>query len=319
MALDDDAKRQYIDARTVFQAWEDARKVAKEVTGGMYWKHAGETDYLIRTSTKNSQKSLGPRSAETEAIYTRFFTRKTTAEDREKSLREMLKRHQRLNRALHVGRVPAIVVDILDVISAAGLSDYFTVVGTHALYAFEAAVGVRIMDSSAMETRDVDLLWDSRKRVQFVSNMKQQGGGMIGLLQKVDASFQIRHDQQYTATNSKGFEVDIIRREVEGNDPHPVRLSDAEDDFWVTQARNAGSLLSAPRFSSVIVSSAGYMARMNTISPLAFARFKRWMAEQADRDPLKRSRDLRQAEVVDALVDEYLPHLRNDLNASRSG
>ena len=137
---------------------------------------------------------------------------------------------------------------------------------------------------------------------------------MVGLLQKVDPTFAVREDQKYTATNSKGFEVDIIRREVEGNDPHPVRLSDAEDDFWVTQARNAGALLSAPRFSSVIVSTSGYMARMNTISPVVFSQFKRWMSEQPDRDPLKRSRDVRQAEVVDALIGEYFPHLRGSIS-----
>ena len=310
MELDDDAKRQYIDANSTFQAWEKAREAAKEVRGGMYWKRTGQTDYLIRTTPANAQKSLGPRTSETESIYDSFFSRKNTAEKRETDLRDRVKVNQRLNRALHVGRTPAIVVDILATLAQAGLSDYFTVVGTHALYAYETTAGVRIMDSSTMETRDVDLLWDTRKRVQFVSDMKLLGSSMIGLLQKVDPSFAIRDDQKYTATNSKGFEVDILRREAEGNDPHPIRLSDDKDDFWVTQARNAGALLSAPRFSSVIVSTSGHMARMNTISPVVFSQFKRWMAEQPDRDPLKRSRDKRQADAVDTLVDEYLPHLR---------
>lgn len=309
--VDDAAKRQYIDAKTTFQAWEAAKKAAKEVRGGMYWKRTGETDYLIRTTTANAQKSLGPRSAETEKIIDKFFARKTSLEERESSLRSMLQRQQRLNRALHVGRTPAIVVDILNTIYSAGLSDYFTVVGTHALYAFEMSAGVRILDSSTMETRDVDLLWDTRKRVQFVSDMKLQRTSMVGLLQKVDPSFEIRSGQKYTATNSKGFEVDIIRRQVEGDDPHTIRMSEDEDDFWVTQAKNAGTLLMAPRFSSIVVSSSGYMARMNTISPVAFSQFKQWMSGLDERDPLKRSRDLRQSMVVDALVDEYLPHLRD--------
>ena len=310
--LDDGAKRQYIDANSTYQAWENACKAAKEVRGGMYWKRTGQTDYLIRTTPSNAQKSLGPRTTETEAIYNNFFIRKNTAEKREADLRDRVKLNQRLNRALHVGRVPAIVIDILNALAAAGLADYFTVVGTHALYAYETTAGVRIMDSATMETRDVDLLWDARKRVKFVSEMKQQGYSMVKLLQKVDPTFAIREDQKYTATNSKGFEVDILRREAIGNDPHPIRLSDDEDDFWATQARNAGALLSAPRFSSVIVSTSGYMARMNTISPVVFSQFKRWMAEQPDRDPLKRSRDKRQAEVVETIVDQYLPHFRVD-------
>jgi hypothetical protein len=310
MDVDDGAKRQYIDSKSTFQAWEAAVKAAREVRGGMYWKPSGQTDYLIRTSPANAQKSLGPRSAETESIYAAFMARKTAAKQREADLRERMRINQRLNRALHVGRAPTIVVDILNRLEQAGLAEYFTVVGTHALYAYEIAAGVRIMDSNAMETRDVDLLWDTRKRVQFVSTMKVLGSSMVGILRQVDPTFSIRNDQKYTAVNSKGFEVDILRREAIDNDPHPVRLSDDDDDFWVTQARNAGMLLSAPRFSSVIVSSAGYMARMNTISPVVFSRFKRWLSEQDDRENLKRTRDERQADVVDLLVAEYLPHLQ---------
>lgn len=310
MDVDDGAKRQYIDSKSTFQAWEAAVKAAREVRGGMYWKPSGQTDYLIRTSPANAQKSLGPRSAETESIYAAFMARKTAAKQREADLRDRMRINQRLNRALHVGRAPTIVVDILNRLEQAGLAEYFTVVGTHALYAYEIAAGVRIMDSNAMETRDVDLLWDTRKRVQFVSTMKVLGSSMVGILRQVDPTFSIRNDQKYTAVNSKGFEVDILRREAIDNDPHPVRLSDDDDDFWVTQARNAGMLLSAPRFSSVIVSSAGYMARMNTISPVVFSRFKRWLSEQDDRENLKRTRDKRQADVVDLLVAEYLPHLQ---------
>lgn len=307
LEIDDAAKRQYIDSVSVFRAWEEASKAAQEVRGGMYWKRSGQAEYLIRTSPSNSQKSLGPKSAETEAIHQGFFARKSALEQREADLRDRVQLNQRLNRALHVGRVPVIVVDILNMLAAHGMSEYFTVVGTHALYAYESAAGVRIVDGSAMETQDIDLLWDVRKRLQFMGEMKILGSSMIGLLKKVDPTFVVRADQRCTATNSKGFEVDILRREVEENDPHPVRLSEAEDDFWVTQARKAGVLLSSPRFSSVIVSTTGRMARMNTISPNVFVQFKRWLAEQPDRDPLKRSRDRRQADVVAALMEEYFP------------
>lgn len=307
--IGDSAKRQYIDARSSFELWEAALSAASEVRGGMYWKCSAKADYLIRTSPTNSQKSLGVRSAETEAIYERFTAKKADVEARELALRSAITRHQRLNRALYVGRAPNIVVDILNALDGAGLAEHFTVVGTHALYAYETAAGVRIVDDSALETRDVDLLWDTRKRLQFVTRMKLQGSSMLGVLQKVDPSFAIRQDQRYTAAASNGFEVDIIRREAEGDDPHPVRLTDDEDDFWVVQARNANLLLNAPRFSSVIVSVTGRMARMNTVSPRVFSKFKQWLSVQEDRDPLKRTRDRRQAELVDALVEEYLPQV----------
>ncbi|MEK7413150.1 MAG: GSU2403 family nucleotidyltransferase fold protein, partial [Planctomycetota bacterium] len=261
----------------------------------------------IRTSPANAQKSLGPRSPETEQIYTRFTERKTTAEARERTLADELVRHQRMNRALYVGRAPQILIDILSVLQRASLAEHFSVVGTHALYAYEAAAGVRIANPEALATQDVDLLWDTRKRVSFVTAMKVQGSSMVGLLRKVDPTFQIRRDQLYTAVNAKGFEVDIIRREAIDGDPHPLQLTDDEEDFWATQARRAGTLLSGPQFSAIVVSSTGHMARMQTISPVAFCEFKRWMGTQPDRDPMKRNRDLLQAGIVDELIKEFLP------------
>lgn len=298
-----------MDALSTFTEWERSVKESAEVRGGMYWKPQGKTDYLIRTSPSNSQKSLGPRSLETESIHSKFTERKTSSEQRVKNLAAQLGVHKRLNRALFVGRAPQMLVDILAMMNRAGIAKNFTVVGTHALYAYEAAAGVRIESGDVLATKDIDLLWDTRKRIQFSTTMGAAGSSMLGLLKKVDPTFRLRRDQLYTAVNDKGFEVDIIRRETAEGDPHPLRITDAEDDFWVTQAERAAELLNAPRFSAMIVAPSGDMARMITISPIAFAKFKRWLAAQPTRDPMKRSRDTLQAEVVEQLTAEYLPHI----------
>ena len=90
-------------------------------------------------------------------------------------------------------------------------------------------------------------------------------------LRKVDATFRMRKlpakSQKCTAVNKDGFEVDIMRRERAGDDPHPIKLSAENDDFWVAQARRANVLLDSPGFSAVIVVSNGSMARMNTVPP----------------------------------------------------
>ena len=306
--IGDDARRQYIDARATFDALEAAQAQAAEVRGGMYWKAVRGQDYLVRTSAANAQKSLGPRSAETEAMHAHFVARKTSAEERVKDLSAALQRQQRLNRALFVGRVPAVVVDILAMLHKHRVAEHFTVVGTHAIYAYETAAGVRV-ESSAIATRDVDLLWDTRKRIRLATQLKRLDASVLALLRKVDKTFALVPGQLYTAVNSQGFEVDILRRQAQEQDPHPAQISDAEENFWVVQARNAEQLVSAPRFSAVVVAANGQMARMNTVHPLAFVRFKRWLAERHDRDPLKASRDSLQADTVAQLVDEYLPQL----------
>jgi hypothetical protein len=85
-------------------------------------------------------------------------------------LREALKDPERLNKALKVGRVPSIVLAVLQAIEDAGLGQHFIVVGTHAFYAYETAAWVRVVQG-ALATQDVDLLWDARRRVRFITDL----------------------------------------------------------------------------------------------------------------------------------------------------
>ena len=281
--------RQYIDAVAVFEALEEALEEAAQVRGGMYW-HAGpptspDAKYLVRTTPAGAETSLGSRTAELDAIYTRFTQRKRESAERVSGLQAALMQQQRLNRALRVGRVDPLVVALLNRLASTKLSEHFRVVGTHALYAYEAAAGVRL-DAEALATRDIDLLWDTRKRIIFSTQLARVDSSMLGVLKKVDATFRIRKGQKYTAVNKDGFEVDIIRRE-----------------------RRANVLLDSPAYSAVIVASNGSMARMNTVHPATFVAFKRWLSTQAERDALKRRRDALQADTVQELLEKYLPQL----------
>lgn len=305
--------RQYIDAVAVFEALDDAAAEAAQVRGGMYW-HAGpasspESRYLVRTTPAGAEKSLGTDTPETQAIYDKFTRRKQASVERLSGLKAALDQQQRMNRALRVGRVDPLVVALLNRLASTHLSEHFRVVGTHALYAYEAAAGVRL-DADALATRDIDLLWDTRKRIIFSTQLARVDSSMLGVLKKVDPTFRMRQSQKYTAVNKDGFEVDIIRREQTDDDPHPIKLSDEDDDFWVAQAHRANVLLDSPGFSAVIVATNGTMARMNTVHPATLVAFKRWLAGQADRDALKRRRDLLQADAVQVLLEQYLPQIQ---------
>lgn len=56
----------------------------------------------------------------------------------------------------------------------------------------------------------------------------------------------------------------------------------------------------------MVVTTGGGMACMN---PTAYVAFKRWLAEQPEREALKRRRDALQADAVQTLLDDYLPQL----------
>ena len=309
IALPDAALRQGIDSATVFTEFQHVLAEARGVAGGMYFKRQGDYEYLVRTSPDNRQQRVGARSPETEAIHASFTAEKARIESRLKSLRQALREAERLNKALKVGRVPTIVVDLLHVLHDAGLADHFRVVGTHALYAYETAAGVRITPG-ARATQDVDLLWDARKRVRFLADMARLDTSLLDVLRRADASFERKEGQLETAINARGFEVDFMRRQPEDDDPHPFRFSDDEGDLWPVQARRAALLTNTPVFEQVVVGNTGSMAVMRTVDPRTFVEFKRWMSKQRTRPAPRRQRDARQADIVQALLDEALltPH-----------
>lgn len=225
----------------------------------MFWKTQNGRDYLIRTTTRGGQKSLGTRSEQTEIIYKEFTVRKQRLEKRVSDLSNALELHRKLNKVFRVGRSPEILVAILNQLAVSGIADYFTVIGTQSLYAYAAAAGVRLEIGEA-EIRD--------------------------------------------------FDVDVIHRKAKEGQAHSLKLTDQGDETFVAQAEKIGILSDGERFTAMIVSGTGRMARMHTFSPIVFSKFKRWIATQDNRDPIKRQRDILQAELVEEMVSEFFPNLR---------
>lgn len=253
------------------------------------------------------QTSLGPPSPENEQIYERFMARKTTVEARQKQLRETVQQHTRINRALRVGRVPNVVMNTLNALAGAGLQQHFLTVGTHALYAFETACGVRVQ-TEATATQDIDLLPDTRKYLKFSTTMQRLDTSLLSIFQKVDKTFVLRDDQKYTAVNAAGFEIDVIQRAAQsraGSDPHPLSVSAFEKDFWAVQVPSGQALLDDGRFSQMVVATNGNMATMHAPSPDNIVRIKTALSQAPDRDPLKSRKDLLQAQVVQQLLNDH--------------
>lgn len=307
--LQENQLRQLSDAQSTWGHFLDARREAREVRGSMRWKTTGGRRYLVKSSPAGAETSLGPEDERTQAIFESFHRKKEQAEARLKAMKETVDVQRRLNRALRVGRTPAVVVRSLAAIDEAGLSDEFLTVGTHALYAYETAAGVRV-EQGALATLDLDLLFDASKLRAYTSRMKQSDArSLIEVFRRADPSFRVLRDRLQTAVNDSGFEIDIIRRMKTANDPHPLRMSDDEDDFWAVQADQGEKLASGRKFQQLVVAATGEMATMRTVHPLDFVRLKLELAQRPGRDPHKAPKDRLQAEVVQQLWDEYLRHL----------
>ena len=312
--LSESQKRQLIDAEMLFCALEQAEADAIRHRGSMFWREQDGGRYLIALSAHSRQRSLGPASPENELKYERFTKRKTEVEARLKSLREKAEEYRRMNKALRVGRTPDILIEVLNAMMRYGVAEHFLVVGTHALFAYETAAGVRL-PNDVMTTQDADLLFDTARRAAFMEVMKDRNMSFLGILKKVDKTFERDELDNHTARNANGYEIDLIRRfppDPEDNSEHPLQLTPEEGDLWPVRASMGQKLLSVARFDQVVVGVNGGMARMRTVHPLDFARIKRQLSKERNRNPLKKTKDLAQADMIETLVQECLPHLTKD-------
>jgi hypothetical protein len=303
-----DQARIFIDASQLYDAFREAYRNAYAYRGGMHWKKAKGKQYLFRSrGGYGAGKSLGPRSPETEHIYQKFHQNSAAAKARLKNLKRKILEHARYCKAAKINRVPDIVTKILRELDQRKLlGDHIKIVGTNALYAYEAAAGVRF-DSGLIATMDVDLLWDVRKRLMLAIKEDGDPGDFIDVLRKADKTFQIFQKQRFRVVNKDGFMVDLLKA-------MPSRMTDKErdriggkDDLAAVEVMNLSWLLSSPKFEQVVIGKDGIPARMVVPDPRAFALHKFWVSKRDDREPAKKNRDASQALAVAKLVIDRLP------------
>ena len=316
--LSDTQRRIHIDTAQVFEAYLEAEDRVRSLRGGMHWKRSKDREYLFRTTDRTGRgKSLGPRSPETEAILARFQQDKGAAEERLGALRHRLAEQARLCRAVQIQRVPRLVAAILRVLRRHGLlGDRLLVVGTHALYAYEAAAGV-LLDPMVTTTMDLDLLLDSRKKLSLVPRGGLKLQGLIELLKSVDRSFEVVGRGSYRAANRDGYWVDLIRPMPSPPWKSEPRRLGEEGDLTAADVGKLKWLLSSPKFERTVIGDDGFPALMATTDPRAFLIHKMWLSTREDREPVKKQRDRNQALAVAALIAQFLPQYPLDAKELR--
>lgn len=307
MGLTDQQSRLAIDIGQLYEAHSESSRQLAEMKGTLIWKVLRGKTYLFKKlDAKGNGRVIGLRNADTEATLQAARRRKAELKERLASLRARLAEHARLAKALRIGRVPTTTAAVLRVLHRAGLlGRNVIVVGTNALYAYEAAGGVHF-DSSVMETGDVDILWEARSRLALASSVR--GTGLMGLLRQADRSFEPAGARSFRAANRDGFMVDLLKplpKDVIRDDGR--KSIGAGDDLFAAETRNLAWLLSAKKFHQTAIARDGFPVPMVAPDPRLFALHKLWLAEQSDREPVKKGRDRAQGNAVLTLLLERLP------------
>lgn len=313
-ALDHQQQLFMVESDQIYRAWVDALHHARSYRYGMRWTSSKGRQYLVRLhDARGNGKSLGPRTTETEAVFTAFAEGKLRAEARLKSLASRMKDQARLNRAARLGRLPNIVADILLGLAAARMTHDFCVIGTHAIHGFEAMAGVHCR-MALLASGDVDLLYDPRRSISLVT-CKLDEYGLLGLLKKVDPTFTPLRESPFRAANDKGFMVDLV---IPARDTRDTAvMSFGQGDLIAVEVPNLHWLVNAPKYEVVAIAADGRPVMMRVPDPRAFALHKAWLSTRKDREPVKKARDKAQAALVAEMVLSYLPALDFDPAALR--
>ena len=310
--------RVLIDTTQALETFRATTRTLRRYAGGMTWKTVRGSDYLVKIlNRRGSTKSLGPRSEETERIHDEFVKGKTAASQRLEAIESSLKEFAGMSRGVGINRAPTIVTTILRRLDEFGfLEKNLMVIGTNALYAYEAAAAVAF-DAGLMGTTDIDLLWDARSSINlawFDDDVTE--AGVLAVLKKADRSFEKIEHMGFRAANSRGFLVDLIKQT-----PTPPWKKDREAitgaDLRPVEIQQVKWLLSSPKFHATLIGQDGMPAPIVAPDPRAFAIYKGWLSQRADRDPRKKRRDLQQALATVQLVRDRFPHLKFDADIHR--
>ena len=305
-SLSNQQRLHQVNTAQLFENYRVALSHAASYTYGMRWKKVRNNEYLFKDHDRRGNgKSLGPRSEETEALLASFSAGRTVAQERLKLIHEKVQEQARLNKALRLNRVPRVVARVLRELDRAGLHDSFTVIGTQALYAYETAGGAHFL-LELLASGDVDLLYDTRKKMTVVSD-KLDGNGLLGLLKNADKTFECIRENGYRAANAGQFMVDLVIAPRGMNAAESITFS--ESDLVATEIPGLQWLLHTPKLDAIAIDEDGWPVPMRVPDPRAFALHKAWLSGLPSRETIKKPRDLDQARAVALLVREEMPQL----------
>jgi len=278
--------------------------------GGLYWKTVAGRDYLVRTTgSHRGNRSLGPRSPQTEEVHREFTATKRDLNGRIKSINEEIARQAKFCVAASVNRVPRLAADIVRSLDASGLlGSHLIILGSHAMYAYEMAAGVQLK-AGLLQTADLDTLLNSWAEIELAGSIGS--AGLLGILQGVDKTFKPQRKRSFRAVNAKGFMVDLIRAPIEQGGGRALTSIGTGSDLIAEQLRGLEWLTSLPLMTQIVIAENGFPVRFVVPEPRVFALHKLCVSLQPTRDPIKRKRDLHQAEAIVQLALDYF-NLRFD-------
>jgi hypothetical protein len=286
-----------------YQAYLETLEAGRALAGGMHWKKIKGREYLYKYRDRYGRgRSLGPRAAATEALFSEFRRERRDLNARLAHQRQRLAEAARFCRAALIHRVPHLVTRVLRRLELGGLPEAsLLVIGTQALHAFEFAAGAFI------DTPKTSPFWAGGGRgLTLAATAEITSDRLLPLLRRADRSFRALPGPGLAVVNQHGFLLRCLRP-PQARSPQKLTSREATGTLVPAESGDLAALVNAPRFSQVVIGRRGDPVTMVVPDPRALALHKLWLSQQEDREPAFRLRDRTQALALAELILRYLP------------
>lgn len=302
-------RKHIIDASYLYERYiSKLQEYAQNYKYSMFWhKVAGKT-YLAKKKSQGTKgeerKYLGEQNEETTAIYDAFMARKSALTQELSALDKEIKTKEAINKALKLTRTPNAIVDIYRRLNELCLDDKLVLIGTNALYCYEAHCGV-FLEDAALSTVDIDILSRRNKKLSFAFKELMGDKKIVELIKSIDKSFEQNPKAPYQFINKANVCLEIINPA-----PKQMQLTNANNDYFTDvvplEMDKMEWLENSRLFKATVVAVSGKIASITTLHPMDFAIYKNWLSQKDDRAPLKKSRDAEQSKIVTKLILDYM-------------
>ena len=302
-------RKQYINAKQLYEHYIDKKnEYYMNYNLSIYWRKSAQKEYLTKKhSSSNRVTSLGVKSEETIKIYEDFIHYKETLKVELSLLETKLEKAKKLNKIELLTRTPSALVQIYQKINELKLDDKMILIGTNALYAYEAYCGMFVEDEQ-LATEDIDLLAKESKELSVIFREMLPKGKLTSFIKLIDKSFEQDKKLPYRFRNKNGVLLEVIsptnsKKVVKKNSFMDILDLEMQGMQWLENSRI---------FKSMVVGEDGKMAILSTIHPLEYAVYKHWLSSQFDRNIHKKNRDYQQSKLVTKMIKEYMVNIEID-------
>jgi hypothetical protein len=298
--IDDEGLRLLANLEQHYTRWLDAARTL--LPGRLIWKTVAGNEYLYRiVDGRGNGRSLGPRSAETEALYESADLARQSTD----ALWPILRQEGALYRALRLPRISSAAAQLLREFDLhALLGGTLMVVGTNAMAVYEIEARSRFATAAGVDsTQDFDLTWVATEaRHTTLSAIGAAPRTLLDVMKRVDATYTVNTERTFQVRNASGYEVELLMpKSLEGTLPRtePLTPVGLPEQDWLLPGR---------RVEHVVCGLDGLPTRIVAPDPRWFALQKLWLAEKPGRNPLKKPKDQKQGELLLRAIQERMPH-----------